>query len=144
MKVLTSVYRRLLKLEFWRWKHVDTSVVGLFGVLLALDTATHILLKTGVNALGPLPMQDLAAALGYLGGMLQQPAIWLGGAALLLAFVTWLAIIARIDLSKAHPATAFSYVTVTLASGWLLGEHVSLLQVGGILLIMLGVFLVAE
>lgn len=144
MKVLLSVYRRLLKLEFWRWKHVNTQIVGLFAVLLAWDTTTHILFKAGVNALGPLPVHSAAAALDYFKAMAQQPAVWFGVFSLAFAFFTWLAIIARIDLSKAHPATAFSYVTVTLASALVLGEEVSLLQIGGILLIMLGVFLVAE
>ena len=144
MKVVLSIYRRLLKLEFWRWKRVNYPVIGLFAVLLAWDTATQILLKLGVAAHGVFPMHAPGAALAYLAALATEPAIWLGAVSLVLAFLTWLAIIARIDLSKAHPATSFSYVTVTLASGVFLHEQVSPLKIAGILLIMLGVFLVAE
>lgn len=144
MKVLLSVYRRLLRLEFWRWKHVNYPVIGLFAVLLGWDTATQILLKMGVTSHGVFPLHSARAALSYLAGLAAEPAVWLGVLMLVLAFITWLAIIARIDLSKAHPASSFSYVTVTLASGVFLHEDISLLKIAGILLIMLGVYLVAE
>ena len=108
MKVVLSIYRRLLKLEFWRWKRVNYPVIGLFAVLLAWDTATQILLKLGVAAHGVFPMHAPGAALTYLAALATEPAIWLGAVSLVLAFLTWLAIIARIDLSKAHPATSFS------------------------------------
>ncbi len=144
MNILLSVYRRLLRLEFWRWKHIDYPVLGLFAVLLLWDTAAQLLFKVGLTAHGVFPMHSLEAATSYLAMLAAEPAMWLGVVTLVLAFVTWLAIIARIDLSKAHPATSFSYVTVTLASGVLLHENVSLLQFAGIVLIMLGVYLVAE
>lgn len=144
MKVVLSIYRRLRRLEFWRWKHVNYHVLSLFAMLLAWDTATQILFKLGVTHHGVFPIHSLNAALSYLAAIATEPVIWLGGLALMLAFLTWLAVISRVELSKAHPATSFSYVTVTIASGVFLHEDVSALKIAGILLIMLGVYLVAE
>lgn len=93
---------------------------------------------------GQLPLQPAAAAADYLLRLALEPYTWQAVAALLLAFVTWLAIIARIDLSQAHPATAGSYVTVTLASAYFLHEDISLVKLAGIALIMLGVYLIAD
>lgn len=144
MRTALSIYRHLLRLEFWRWKRVNYYVLALFAVLLALDTAIQLLFKVGVTHQGVFPLHSLSAAAAYLARIANEPMIWLGAVGMVLAFLTWLAIIARIELSKAHPATAFSYVTVTLASGIFLHEDVSVLKIAGILLIMLGVYLVAE
>ncbi|HEY3326286.1 MAG TPA: EamA family transporter [Novimethylophilus sp.] len=141
---MLSIYRRLLKLEFWRWKHVNYPILGLFALVLAWDTATQILLKIGVSSHGQFPMHSMRAVWSYLAAIATEPFVWLGVLALILAFLTWLAIIARVELSKAHPATSFSYVTVTMASGIFLHESISLLKICGIFLIMLGVYLVAE
>lgn len=144
MNVVLSIYRKLLRLEFWRWKRINYQVIGLFGLLLVWDTITQLFFKLGVSAHGVFPIHSPGAALSYLSVIALEPVVWLGLLTLVLAFLTWLAIIARVDLSKAHPATAFSYVTVTLASGIFLHEDISLLKMAGILLIMLGVYLVAE
>jgi drug/metabolite transporter (DMT)-like permease len=144
MKTWLSIYRHLLRLEFWRWKRLNYSVLTLFVALLALDTAIQLLFKVGVTHHGVFPLHSLPAAAQYLRAIANEPLIWLGAAGMVLAFLTWLTIIARIELSKAHPATSFSYVTVTLASGFFLHEEVSALKIVGILFIILGVYLVAE
>lgn len=144
MKVIVSIYRKLLRLQFWRWKHVNYPVLGLFAMILVWDTATQLFLKTGVSSHGEFPVNSISAGFSYLRAIAMEPAIWLGVFTLILAFITWLAIIARIDLSKAHPATSISYVTVTIASAIFLNETISLLKFCGIIVIILGVYLVAE
>lgn len=144
MKVILSIYRRLLRLEFWRWKRFNYHVLGLFALLLVWDTATQLLFKLGVTQHGVFPIHSFDAAFTYMAAIAAEPIIWLGVLALVLAFLTWLAVIARVELSKAHPATSVSYVTVTIASGIFLHEDVSALKIAGILLIMLGIYLVAE
>ncbi|MFZ3088629.1 MAG: EamA family transporter [Methylotenera sp.] len=144
MKILTSIYRKLLKLEFWRWKHINYPVLGLFVIILIWDTAAQIFLKMGVSSHGKFPTRSINAMVSYLGAIAAEPMIWLGALALILAFITWLAIIARIDLSKAHPATSFSYVTVTISSAIFLHEVISSLQMSGIVLIIFGIYLASE
>ena len=144
MKILTSVYRKLLRLEFWRWKHINYQVLGLFVLILIWDTVAQIFLKMGVSSHGKFPTHSINAMLSYLSSIAMEPIIWLGVLTLILAFITWLAIIAQIDLSKAHPATSFSYVTVAISSAIFLHEVISPLQISGIFLIIFGIYLASE
>lgn len=123
---------------------VNFRILALFALILVWDTSAQLLLKIGLSSHGEFPLDRADAALNYLAAIALEPMVWLGAAALGLAFITWLAIIARVELSKAHPATSFSYVTVTIASAVFLHETVSVMKMAGILLIMLGVWLVAE
>lgn len=144
MKISTSIYRKLLKLEFWRWKHINYPVIGLFVIILVWDTAAQIFLKIGVSSHGKFPTRSIDAMVSYFGAIALEPMIWLGAITLILAFITWLAIIARIDLSKAHPATSFSYITVTISSAIFLHETITSLQIFAIFLIIAGVYLIVE
>ena len=56
----------------------------------------------------------------------------------LIAFFSWLAILSKVDLSKAQLMNALVYVTVPLASIFFLGETIQMTQMFGILLISLG------
>ena len=82
--------------------------------------------------------------LRYTGQLANSPMVLLGVICILFAFFTWLAIIAQIDLSKAHPVACLAYVTVALSSTLLLHEPVSLRQWVGILLITLGAYVASE
>ena len=56
----------------------------------------------------------------------------------LIAFFSWLAILSKVDLSKAQLMNSLVYVTVPLASIFFLGETIQMIQMLGILLISLG------
>lgn len=144
MTVMISFYRKLLRLEFWRWKHVNYQLIGLFALILVWDTATQLLLKVGLSSHGEFPVSSISAAWSYMHAIIREPKIWLGLLTLVLAFLTWLSIIARIDLSKAHPATSMSYVTVSIASAIFLHEAINSLKFIGIVVIIFGVYLVSE
>lgn len=130
--------------ESVRSRGISFHIIGLFVLILVWDTSAQLLLKLGLSSHGEFPLHHIDAAMNYLGAIVTEPMIWLSAVALVLAFLTWLAIIARVDLSKAHPATSFSYITVTVASAIFLQETVNVMKMGGILLIMLGVFLVSK
>ena len=68
----------------------------------------------------------------------------MGIIAIVIAFFTWLAVIAKIDLSKAHLITCLAYGTVPLSSMWLLHETVSAKQLIGICLIIAGAFIASK
>jgi drug/metabolite transporter (DMT)-like permease len=55
------------------------------------------------------------------------------------AFLTWLLILRGQELSRAFPLSAVGYVTVLLASAWMLGETVDLGRWAGAGLIVAGV-----
>lgn len=61
------------------------------------------------------------------------------------SFVTWIGVLARLELSIAYPiAIGLTLIFSTLGAIYFLGESVSLLRVAGICLIMAGIVLVTR
>jgi multidrug transporter EmrE-like cation transporter len=58
-------------------------------------------------------------------------------------FVIWMHVLTEIDLSRAFPLTAVSYITILAASWLAFNEDISLLQVIGSGLILAGVWLIS-
>ncbi|MFD1747338.1 EamA family transporter [Rhizobium helianthi] len=78
--------------------------------------------------------------MNWLTALLSSPWFLLAIAAEIACFVLWIRILAEVDLTKAFPISAISYVFV-LASAWFLyDEPASLLQLVGSALIMTGVW----
>jgi drug/metabolite transporter (DMT)-like permease len=61
-----------------------------------------------------------------------------------IAFLSWLAILSKIDLSKAQIMNSFVYVTVPLASVLFLNENIQWTQMIGIICVSLGALIAAE
>jgi drug/metabolite transporter (DMT)-like permease len=61
-----------------------------------------------------------------------------------IAFSSWLAILSKIDLSKAQIMNSFVYVTVPLASIVFLKENIQGPQMIGIICVSLGALIAAE
>lgn len=100
----------------------------------------QFLLKVGVARMGGVDYQAgrLIPTVIKVAG---QPAI-LGGVALFAtSMMLWLGVLSKMDLSRAQPLIALSYVLVPLLSHLFLGETVGLTRVAGIGLILVGVFL---
>ena len=113
--------------------------VGLWGLFLALDSGTQFAFKAGGNALAGV---DFGAV--WLDRFLATPAIWLGIAGYVLAFVLWIAILQGSELTRAFTLQGATFATVPLG-GWLLfGEQISLTRAAGIALIIVGVTLISR
>lgn len=113
--------------------------VGLWGLFLALDSGTQIAFKAGGNALS-----DTDFGLAWLDRFLATPAIWLGIAGYVLAFVLWIAILQGSELTRAFTLQGATFATVPLG-GWLFfGEQISLARAAGIALIIIGVTLISR
>ncbi|MFI5248106.1 MAG: EamA family transporter [Nitrospirales bacterium] len=61
-----------------------------------------------------------------------------------LQFFNWMIVLAHADLSYAQPITALSYVTVSGASMAMFHEHLSLLRVLGLVMILVGVWVISR
>jgi len=125
-------------------KPIKWGILVLFALLLLWDTAAQLFFKLGTSALGEFPMDSFAAIVHYTGQLATNGNVLLGAGSLLLAFFTWLVIIAQIDLSKAHPISSLVYGTVALASTLILQEPFTLRQGLGILFIMIGAYITSE
>lgn len=123
-------------------KHWD--IIAMFGVLLCCDTLAQIFFKIGANSIGEISLNNTKTLLTFIINLSQNIYVLFGFISIVIAFFTWLAVIAKIDLSKAHLITCLAYGTVPLGSMWLLDETISTKQLIGICFIILGAFIASK
>ena len=116
----------------------NLEIFFLFLLFILSDTATQIFLKKGATNLGEIPLDQISHIFIYALSILSNIYIMMGILFVLIAFFSWLAILSKVDLSKAQLMNALVYVTVPLASIFFLGETIQMTQMFGILLISLG------
>lgn len=105
---------------------------------VSLMVYCQLVLKWQVSSAGALP-EDAAGRLQLAIGLLINPWVISGLAAALLATVSWMAALTKLELSHAYPFVGLSFVAVTLASAWLLHEPLTSLKLAGVALVCLGV-----
>jgi drug/metabolite transporter (DMT)-like permease len=113
-------------------------VAGWYLLLIACDTFSQVLFKSASVDVGPASLENWASFTRFVVALLHQPALGLGLLLLLMAFCSWMLLIARTDLSKAHLISCIAYATVPLCSVYLFSEHISSQQMLGIALITVG------
>ena len=67
-----------------------------------------------------------------------------GGILYVLATGLWLVVLSKIPLSIAYPAQSLAYVLGIVGAYFIFKEHISLVQLAGILIIFFGVYLIAK
>lgn len=113
----------------------------LTGVML--NAVAQLLLKAGTNRLGIVSFtpDNFFPLVWQLG---TQPHIFGGLACYVVSVGVWIAALSRVEVSIAYPMLSIGYVVNALAAWWLFGEAVSLTRLGGIGIIILGVYIVAR
>lgn len=101
-----------------------------------LNTAQQLLLKRSA--------EEAARTHGeWLFHILSSPWFFAAIAAEIACFAIWMTVLSQLDISKAFPLSAISYVFV-MAVAWLaFGEPVSVLQLAGSGLILIGIWCIA-
>ena len=113
-------------------------------IIIAVSIAVvgQLFIKAGLNTLGDISFsQNLLAS--YIRIFL-SPLVLLGTITYFISVLFWLYVLSKVDLSFAYPFLAFSYVLVTLASHWFLGETIPPFRWAGVLVICFGVIMVAR
>ena len=115
-------------------------------MVLAVTAGTigDLLLAKGMKELGDLSAMNLRGIMNVAFQALTSPKLIFGTAMLACFFFLWLAVLSWEDLSVALPMQALNYVLVAFLSQYFLGEVVSPLRWGGIVLICIGVTLVTR
>jgi len=110
------------------------------GVLL--NAVAQLLLKAGANKVGPLTL----GAAGFFGSMrdlfLSAP-VFAGLVCYVLSVGVWLVALTRVEVSVAYPMLSLGYVVNAIAAWILFGEVLSATRLAGILVILVGVYLLA-
>ncbi len=109
----------------------------LLGINIILGVVGQFCMKFGVNKVGGFEELGLVK---FMMASFLSPFIILGIGLYAFSAVLWVILLSKLDLSVAYPALSIGYVLVLLISMLFLGEQVSLIRFGGVLLIMLGIF----
>ncbi|MFO1378807.1 MAG: SMR family transporter [Chitinivorax sp.] len=113
----------------------------LTGVLL--NACAQLLLKAGTNRIGHFEFHlDNALPIGWK--LATNPFIFGGLSCYAVSVVVWIMALSRVQVSIAYPMLSIGYVVNALAAWWLFGESLSAMRMGGIAVIIIGVYLVAK
>lgn len=113
----------------------------LCGVLL--NAAAQLLLKAGMTRIGEFEFHInnvIPIGLQVAGNI----PILLGLAAYVVSVLIWMMVLSRVDVSLAYPMVSLGYIVNAFAAYFLFNEPLSALRIGGIFIILMGVFIVAR
>lgn len=115
----------------------------LFIALTVLLTVySQLVMRWQISQAPPAPHAFLPK-LGFVALLLFRPWVITAVAATFLSGLCWMAALTRFQLSYAFPFMALNFVLVAIASAVLFGEPLTPSKIGGNLLIVAGVFLLA-
>jgi len=111
---------------------------------ISLAVTGQLLLKSGMNKIGPISMVDIRNAGATALLVVSNGRVMLGLTLYFLSAIVWLIVLSRVNLSFAYPLVGFSYVIVMFASRLLFNEPISAIRWGGAAFIVLGVVLITR
>lgn len=122
---------------------MNKSVLALIVSSVLLSSLAQIVLKSGMGH--PRVAESLAQG-GWSSAWSIATNPWvLGGLAIYFSSaVVWLLVLARVEVSLAYPFVGLGFVVTMLLGWWVHGDTLNLARVGGTLLIVGGVVLLAR
>ncbi len=117
--------------------------LALILVSVTLSACAQVLFKLGVSSGAPSQPPPFGL-IGAVISMLLRPGV-LGGLALYgVGTVLWLSALSRTELSQAYPFVGLGFVLTALLGHFLFSEPLGLTRLGGTVLVVAGVYLVAR
>lgn len=104
----------------------------------------QILLKIGMSKIGPISQWSKLWQWEFFLHIITNPHVLLGLALYAGSAFLWLAALSNLNVSFAYPLLSLAYVVVAIASYFILKEPLSIARWAGILLIVLGSFLITR
>lgn len=111
---------------------------------VAFNVTANILLKKGVLVFGGISGKS-ANLIPELLKAATTPMIWIGLTLYGLSFLIWLRVLSFNDLSRAYPIFAtIVFLMTTVGSIKFLNEEVSVIRIVGIIVMLVGIYIVAR
>lgn len=104
---------------------------------ILLTVYGQLIIKWQVLQAGPLP-ENGGEKIWFLLQLLLNPWVISAFLAALLASVTWMAAMTKLQLSHAYPFMSLAFVLILLFSAWLFHEPITTPKVVGVVLVILG------
>ena len=113
-------------------------------IAIIIGLGGQLSLKIGMNRIGRIDTIDLSNILSLIGKAALSPIILFGLGLYVVGFVVWLIVLSRVDLSFAYPMISLNYVLVMFFSWLVLGEHLDLNRLIGVMVICVGVVILSR
>lgn len=110
-------------------------------ISILLGSLAQIFLKQGMTVVGKVSLAEIVRAPERL---LVVPWLYLGAGFYALSLVLWLVVLSKIELSRAYPMVSLGYLVTFVLGAILFRESVSVVKIGGLVLVMSGVALLAR
>ena len=121
--------------------------MGFFQLLfvsVCFNVTANILLKKGVVSIGGISLEK-TRFVSELAKVITSPFLIVGLVLYGMSFVIWLRVLTFNDLSKSYPIFASIVFMLTTAGSMIfLKEHVSLFRLLGIIIMIIGIYIVAR
>lgn len=117
---------------------LDPRIMLLFAIVAAV--AGQLLMKTGLNQIGAID----EVGVGIFLRMVFNPLVFSGIAAYGIGFIAYLFALSKLDQSFAYPMFALGYVLVAVFNWVVMHEPFSITRLAGVVVIILGVWLVSR
>lgn len=122
---------------------VNYLVLALIFLDVCLNVAGQLSLKFGMSKLGDFSISlPTLASVFFRAAM--NPFVILGLGCYGLAFLVWLIVLAKAEVSYAYPLISLGYVFTAILAWQLFDENLTVARFAGILVTCLGVFLIAR
>lgn len=119
---------------------MSSTSIALLLVSVTLSAVAQVAFKFGVSS------EPAAAARMLLGplAIIATPGVAIGLALYGVGTILWLRALAGIDLSQAYPFVGVGFALTTFAGWWLFADQITYQRLGGIVLIVFGIVMVAR
>lgn len=118
------------------------AIIFFFGIVLG--ACGGIFMKLGATHIGHTEIHSFIQLFEYLLKLFTNFASLAGIALYFLSAVIWSYLLTKLDISFVQPILALTYVVTPILAIFFLKEHVSPVRWAGILIIIIGVFVVAK
>jgi len=122
---------------------VNYLVLVLILIDVCLNVVGQLLLKFGMSKLENFSI-SLPTLTSVFFRAATNPFVVLGLSCYGLAFLVWLIVLAKAEVSYAYPMISLSYVFTAILAWHLLGEHVTVTRMVGIFVTCVGVVIIAR
>lgn len=121
---------------------MNATSFGLVLIGVLLNAAAQLMLKAGANRIGPVALHAAGVAHAAREAVVSMPIV-AGLACYVVSVAVWIVALTRVEVSVAYPMLSIGYLVNALAAYALFGEALTPGRVIGILVIIVGVYLVA-
>lgn len=118
-----------------------SGTIALALVSISLGAVGQFLLKVGVNKIGGFAFKR-GELVNTAIKIATQPYIVIGIFLFVMSMVVWLAVLSKMELSRAYPMVSLSYAIVTILAALFLRERVGPVRIVGIVMVLVGVMVI--